>query len=134
MSTFASVEFAARDHLVGIGPLVAGIGVVIVLVAAVWWGIRVAARERRPTEPQPRAGAWQTAEEHRSGHVTSEDHGPGHQESERHYERYGRKPTEVPRDGVRHMPYEFGNFGSEEDPEKKPTKWTPGHSGSWGTG
>ncbi|WP_431044008.1 DUF6479 family protein [Streptomyces sp. P1-3] len=137
MGTYSTVPLAARDHLVGIGPLVAGIGIVIGLILAVWLGIRVKNKELPPSqEPQPRAGAWETEQEYESGRLTSPDHGPGHQDSHpTDVKTQRRKPMEVPHDGVRHMPYEFGNFGSQpSDTDEPPPKWTSGRSGSWGTG
>ncbi|KUJ66730.1 hypothetical protein ACZ90_33925 [Streptomyces albus subsp. albus] len=126
-----------HDYLVGIGPLAAGIGIVIVLIVAVWVGIRVKAKELPPSQKrQPRSGAWETEQEYEQGEASAPDHGPGHQDSRpTHQEPHRRKPMEVPQDGVRRLPYDFGNFGYEEtDEEAAPPKWTPGQSGSWGTG
>ncbi|MGK5632952.1 DUF6479 family protein [Streptomyces sp. URMC 123] len=139
MSMFAAVReepaLAARDHLVGIGPLIVGIIVVILLIAALWLGRRVREREPEPPqEPQPRGGAWETPQEHETGSVPP-DHGPGHQDSERHEYSERREPDEVPRNGVRHMPYEFGSGtrpAREEEQDERP-RWDRG-GGSHGTG
>ncbi|WEV27396.1 DUF6479 family protein [Streptomyces sp. 71268] len=111
------VELAVkRDHLVGIAPFVAGLAVVAVLILAVVYGLRRRDREPPPPqEPQRRSGAWETSEEHRSGHCPP-DHGPGHQEGEETgYETQHRVPDEVPKHDGRHrmMPYEFKDHGNE---------------------
>lgn len=114
-ATDAMVELAVkRDHLVGIAPFVAGLAVAAVLILAVVYGLRRRDREPPPPqEPQPRSGAWETSEEHRTGQAPP-DHGPGHQESEEiGYVREYREPDEVPRDGRRMMPYEFKDHGNE---------------------
>ncbi|MFE6776397.1 DUF6479 family protein [Streptomyces sp. NPDC057702] len=113
----AVVELAVkRDYLVGIGPLVAGLAVVAVLILAVSYGLRRRDREPPPPqEPQRRSGAWETSEEHRTGHVAP-DHGPGHQEDEEiGYISQHRVPDEVPKHDGRHrlMPNEFKDYGNE---------------------
>ncbi|MFI2027310.1 DUF6479 family protein [Streptomyces buecherae] len=113
----AVVELAIkRDHLVGIAPFVAGLAVVAVLILAVVYGLRRRDREPPPPqEPQRRSGAWETSDEHRSGHCPP-DHGPGHQEGEEiGYETQHRVPDEVPKSDGRHrmMPYEFKDHGNE---------------------
>ncbi|MEU6078972.1 DUF6479 family protein [Streptomyces sp. NPDC047108] len=134
-----TMEFAARrDYLVGIGPLVVGIFVVLLLVGAVILGLRVRSREPEPPkDPQPRGGAWGTHEEHESGNAPP-NHGPGHQDEVRprtdFHER--RRPHDVPHNGVRHMPYEFDNTPSEsaaDEGEPESRKWDRGGSGH-GTG
>ncbi|MEC3997878.1 DUF6479 family protein [Actinacidiphila sp. DG2A-62] len=108
-------EARAADVAVGgagsIGPLVLGIVVVIVLIAAVWVGMRRVGKE--PPIPQgrrPRAGAWSTRREHDVG--APDDHGPGHQdEGPRTHESREPQPDEMPRDGRRRMPYEVRDAG-----------------------
>jgi hypothetical protein len=103
-----------QDHLVGIAPLVVGIVVVGVLIAAVTLGLRRREKDPRPDQnhPQPRAGAWQTRQEHEWG--APADHGPGHQEGERHdYETQLREPDPIPRDGIRRLPHALKGFGNE---------------------
>ncbi|MFF7211960.1 DUF6479 family protein [Streptomyces sp. NPDC008238] len=57
-----------HDHLVGTVPLVVGIVLVVVLVAAVTFGRRVRRRQPPPeARPQPRAGSWRTRDEHDAG-------------------------------------------------------------------
>ncbi|MFC0601373.1 DUF6479 family protein [Streptomyces palmae] len=133
-----SVSLAVtQDYLVGIGPLVAGIAIVAILIVAVWAGIRAKAKELPPSQKrQPRAGAWETEQEHMRGEVSAPDHGPGYQDSRpTHQDAHRRRPMEVPQDGVRRMPYEFENYGYKETEEDAdPPKWTPGQSGSWGSG
>ncbi|MBB5939168.1 DUF6479 family protein [Streptomyces zagrosensis] len=110
-----AVELAVkRDLLVGIGPFVAGIAVAAVLILAVAYGLRRRDREPPPPqEPQPRSGAWETADEHRTGRASA-DHGPGHQEGEAvGYITQNREPDEIPHEGRRMMPHEFKDHGNE---------------------
>jgi hypothetical protein len=128
---------AASDLVIGIGPLIIGIFIVLALIGAVYLGFRVRDREPEPSEePQPRGGAWETRAEYDTG-ATTEDHGPGHQDLEREPEdlQQNRAPHEVPRDGIRRMPYEFG-AGTEpvEEPGEPSHKtWDRGGS-AHGTG
>jgi hypothetical protein len=134
-----AVELAVgRDYLIGIAPLVVGLCVVAILILAVWLGLRVRDREPRPTtEPKPRSGAWQTAEEY--GHTTPPDHGPGHQDTPSHEDESleNRDPDEVPRDGHRLMPYELHRSGTRTHPEPPPEPGqpeTPPHGDKWSHG
>jgi hypothetical protein len=112
-----TVQLALNDYLVGIGPLVIGVCIVGLLIAAVWFGRRRSANEPRPTlEPKPRSGAWSTRQEHETG--ATPDHGPGHQDQgPRTHESREPRPDEMPRDGRRRMPYEVrdaGVYGGKE--------------------
>jgi hypothetical protein len=134
-----TMEIAARDHLIGLGPLVAGIFVVLVLIGAVVVGLRVRMREPEPPkEPQRRGGAWETRDEYEDG-VATDDHGPGHQDLARPQTdvQEQRDPNEVPHNGIRHLPYEFGpGTRPHEGGEGKPPErriWDHGGSGH-GTG
>jgi Family of unknown function (DUF6479) len=92
-----SLELAARGHLVGIGPLVIGILLVLALIVARIRYVRRKAQEPPPpAEPQPRSGAWETPEEHGGGGVPP-NHGPGHQDGPEPvgYENVRRDPEEV---------------------------------------
>jgi hypothetical protein len=103
-----------QGHLVGIAPLVVGLVVVAVLIAAVSLGFRRRDKDPRPDKDQlqPRAGAWQTREEFDEG--AAPDHGPGHQEGEQHdYETQRREPDPIPRDGMRRLPHSLKGFGNE---------------------
>lgn len=108
-------ELRAADLAVGgsgsIGPLILGIVVVIVLIAAVWMGIQRVGREPPlPRGKRPRSGAWSTRQEHDAG--APEDHGPGHQdENPRTHELREPQPDEMPQDGRRRMPYEVRDAG-----------------------
>jgi hypothetical protein len=118
-----------QDHLVGIAPLVVGIVVVGLLIAAVTLGFRRREKDPRPDRehPQPRAGAWQTRQEHDRG--APADHGPGHQEGQRHdYESQRREPDPIPRDGMRHLPHALKGFGNEGTREagRGGNTWDPG--------
>ncbi|MDX3230760.1 DUF6479 family protein [Streptomyces sp. ME19-01-6] len=129
-----------RDLLVGTGPLVVGIVIVVLLIAAVWWGMRLRAREPAPPQgPQRRAGAWQAVGEP-EGRARADGHGPGHQESARvGYVRENREPEELPRDGTRRLPHQLGGSGNEDsrrsadDGGARPT-WNEGSGGSFGNG
>jgi hypothetical protein len=106
-----TVQLAINDYLVGIGPLIIGICIVALLIAAVWFGRkRIAGEPPVPRDRGPRAGAWQTREEHDRG--APEDHGPGHQDSPpRTHESRQPVPDEVPRDGRRRYPHEISPYG-----------------------
>jgi hypothetical protein len=130
-------EIALRDYLVGIGPMIIGVLIVLVLIGAVALGLWLRDREPEPPqEPQLRGGAWETREEHERGTI-SEDHGPGHQDLAQPHidEQQNRAPHDVPRDGIRRMPYEFGTSTEpvEEGGEPSHRKWDRGGS-SHGTG
>lgn len=118
-----------QDHLVGIAPLVVGIVVVGVLIAAVTLGLRRREKDPSPDKDkrEPRSGAWQTRDEHEAGPLST-DHGPGHQEGEAHeYETQRREPDPIPRDGMRHLPHSlkgFGNEGTREAGRRRNT-WDP---------
>ncbi|MCL2550920.1 MAG: DUF6479 family protein [Actinomycetia bacterium] len=105
-----------NDYLVGIGPLVLGICIVGLLIAAVWFGRRRSAGEPPvPRGTRARSGAWQAPNEQppREGEVS--DHGPGHQEEgPRSHESRRPVPNEVPRDGRRRFPHEINYSGVSE--------------------
>ncbi|MDT3400688.1 DUF6479 family protein [Streptomyces sp. B1866] len=123
-----------RDHLVGIGPLVVGIVVVAMLIAALWLGLRTRKAEPGPSqEKQPRAGAWQRRQE-TDEEAAADDHGPGHQDSERHEHAESREPHEVPADGRRRLPYEIENQASRRSSDQERRQWDEGQSGSFGSG
>lgn len=114
MSAYAQhdVQLAiTNDFLVGIGPLVIGIIIVGLLIAAVWFGRRRSEREPEvPRGTRARSGAWQTPREGENG--GAEDHGPGHQGSTaRSHEARGLEPDEVPQDGRRRLPHELHHSG-----------------------
>jgi hypothetical protein len=118
MSTEWTVTTAANDLFVGIGPLVAGIIVVALLIGAAWKGYQVRRREPAPprADEQPRMP----------------DGGPVREEQEH------REPDEVPRsDGDRLTPHEMpahGNVSSRTSADKKRPRWNEGSSGSFGSG
>ncbi|MET7905675.1 DUF6479 family protein [Streptomyces sp. NPDC005336] len=126
MYAYASDLAVARDPLIGTGPFIVGAVIVVVLIAAVWWGIRVRAREPEPPQrPQPRSDAWQQADEtDREARETG--HGPGHQDDETRvgYVTEHREPDELPRDGARRRPHELGGSGTRE-PGKGGTEGRP---------
>ncbi|QKV94537.1 hypothetical protein HUT19_24575 [Streptomyces sp. NA02950] len=116
MSAYA-VELAAdRDLLIGTGPLVVGLVIVVLCVAAVWWGIRLRAREPMASRrSQPRSGAWQEpGETDRAARESG--HGPGHQNGDDGvgYVTEHREPDALPRDGARRRPHELGGSGTRE--------------------
>jgi len=107
---------AVRDLLVGIAPFVVGLLIVLALIGAVWYGIRLRARgDQRPSGPEA-----------------------PHPKEPQEYERSHRVPDEVPHNGVRRMPYDFKDYDSDTHPEEhadeEPPKWDEGSSGAFGSG
>ncbi|WP_335978796.1 MULTISPECIES: DUF6479 family protein [Streptomycetaceae] len=94
-----------------IGPLVIGICIVIVLIAAVVFGMRRMGRDPRvPTGTRPRSGAWATRQEHDQG--APPDHGPGHQgDGRRTHDARKIEADEMPQDGRRRFPHEVHDSG-----------------------
>ncbi|MDK1475970.1 DUF6479 family protein [Streptomyces sp. 549] len=92
-----------RDLLVGIGPFLAGIGVVTVLILAVWLGVRQVRRGRRISRP-------------------AADPPPSRPVG---YETGPTDDVEVPRDGQRRSPHGLGDHGSAG--EGMPERRDPGH-------
>lgn len=105
-----------HDYLVGIGPLIIGICMVALLIAAVWFGLRRSAGEPAvPRGVRARSGAWQTPHEPPPAEGEVSDHGPGHQdERARSHESRQPVPDEVPRDGRRRFPHEINSSGVRE--------------------
>ncbi|MET8013778.1 DUF6479 family protein [Streptomyces sp. NPDC005271] len=139
MYAYATDLAVARDLLIGTGPFIVGAVIVVVLIAAVWWGIRIRAREPEPPRtPQPRSDAWQQADE-TDRQAREAGHGPGHQDDAERigYVTQSREPDELPQDGARRRPHELGGSGTKDSgrsgTENRPT-WTEGHSGSFGSG
>ncbi|GLV79457.1 DUF6479 family protein [Streptomyces hygroscopicus] len=139
MDTYTEDLAVSRDLLVGTGPFVVGLVVVILCFGAVWWGIRLRAREPAPPQSsQPRAGAWQEAQE-ASHEARAAGHGPGHQDEEDRvgYVTQNREPDELDQDGGRRLPYELGGSGTRDAGSggtEGRRKWTEGSSGSFGNG
>ncbi|MFI0821681.1 DUF6479 family protein [Streptomyces sp. NPDC021098] len=116
MDTYAMDLAMPHDFLVGTAPLVVGIVVVVILIVAIWFGIRVRAREPVPTqEPQRRSGAWQQVDESER-EARRAGHGPGHQDDQDRvgYQTQHREPDEVSRDGVRRRPHQLGGSGTRD--------------------
>ena len=108
---------ATHGLLVGIGPLVAGLIVVALLVGAFWMGVRIRRREPAPPRPeeQPRL-----PEEGPVGEVLE-----------------NREPHEVPRGHDRLTPHRLkahGNVGSRTSPSTHRPRWDEGSRGSFGSG
>ncbi|GAA2101169.1 hypothetical protein GCM10009801_74200 [Streptomyces albiaxialis] len=118
METYAQDLAVMRDHLVGIVPLLLGIGIVIALIGAVWLGKRIRRREPAPPSPESQPRLPET--------------GPVGEVQE------SRMPDEMPRDGVRRLPHEgVRDYGSATDDSPEGhghRRWTPGNSGSFGSG
>ncbi|MGW5692798.1 DUF6479 family protein [Streptomyces asiaticus] len=139
MDTYTEDLAVTRDLLVGTGPFIVGLVVVILCFGAVWWGIRLRAREPiPPQQPQRRAGSWQKVQE-ADHEARAAGHGPGHQDDEDSvgYVTQNREPHEVDRDGRRRFPSELGGPGTRDSgkrgTEDRPT-WREGSSGSFGNG
>ncbi|MFF8383809.1 DUF6479 family protein [Streptomyces kanasensis] len=111
-------ELAAKDHIVGIGPLVAGILVVCFLIGAFLLGRRIMLRE--PAPPTPDEQPHRPADAGLPGEVE------GH-----------RRPSEVPQSEDRLMPYELGRSNTEPDTSpqtENDRKWGGAPSGGFGSG
>ena len=113
----------SHDLLVGIGPLVVGIAVVALLIAAFAFGRWQRAREpRAPRNPAGRSGAWETPQE-REDDTWPESHGPGHQEDRRteiieEHEQHA--PQVMPRDGIRRTPHHLLDPDTSELRDREP--------------
>ena len=128
-----------HDFLVGTGPLVVGIVVVVICLAAIWYGIRVRAREPVASQkPQRRSGAWQQVNESERD-ARRAGHGPGHQDDQDRvgYQSQNREPDELSRGGGRRRPHQLGGSGTRDSgrggSEGRKT-WNEGSSGSFGNG
>lgn len=123
------MDFAVpHGFVVGTAPLVVGIVVVVILIVAIWWGIRLRAREPVPTqEPKPRSGAWQQVDES-AREAQRAGHGPGHQDDQDRvgYQSQQREPEELSPDGARRRPHQLGGSGTRESGTR--------NSGSGGSG
>ncbi|WP_461030700.1 DUF6479 family protein [Streptomyces sparsus] len=84
---------AQRDLLVGIGPFLAGLGVVTVLILAVWLGVRQVKGGRRISRP---------AADPPPATPVGYESGPP-------------EDTEMPHDGHRRSPHELKDHGSSGD-------------------
>ncbi|MFI6105765.1 DUF6479 family protein [Streptomyces sp. NPDC051310] len=113
-----SMELAERDHLVGIGPLVAGIILVGFLIGAFWIGRRI--RTREPEPPKPSEQPHRPADAGLPGEV----------------EGY-RRPAELTEREDRVMPYELKHENTEPDTSPRTEhdrKWRGAPSGGFGSG
>lgn len=111
-------EFAAKDHIVGIGPLVAGILLVGFLIGGFWLGRRILTKESAPPTPEEQP--------HRPADAGLPGEVEGH-----------RRPAEVPRSERRMMPYELRHENSEPDTSPlsdDDRKWRGAPSGGFGSG
>ncbi|CAL9300958.1 MULTISPECIES: DUF6479 family protein [unclassified Streptomyces] len=113
-----SAEFAAKDHVVGIGPLVAGILLVGFLIGAFWLGRRIWTKEPAPPTPDEQP--------HRPPDAGLPGEVEGH-----------RRPAEVPKGERRLMPYELRHENTEPDTSPMSDddrKWRGAPSGGFGSG
>ncbi|MFR9799205.1 DUF6479 family protein, partial [Streptomyces sp. MS06] len=114
--TTSAIEMAASGALT-IGPFIVGLGVLVLLLGGFWLGDRIRSRESAPPKPEEQP------------HLPPEGAVHGIEEA--------REPEEVPNDGRRRMPYEFGNLGTRpgdpDQPHERP-RWSKGSSGSFGGG
>ncbi|MDN3296132.1 DUF6479 family protein [Streptomyces ficellus] len=113
-----TTEFAAKDHVIGIGPLVAGIVVVGFLIGAFWVGLRI--RNREPAPPKP------DEQPHRPPDAGIPGEVEGH-----------RRPAELDEREDRLMPYELRRQNTDPDPTPRTetdAKWGGSASGGFGSG
>ncbi|MFI9024637.1 DUF6479 family protein [Streptomyces sp. NPDC053560] len=110
MTSYESLAAPNRDLLVGIGPFVVGLVVVLLLIGAVGYGLR---RKRRRSQPAPNQPSTPTTGGYETGMRTGD---------------------EVTSDGHRRMPYEFDQTRGTRPSDGEPPKWQEGHSGSFGNG
>ncbi len=95
----------------------------LIVAAALVWAVQMGIKTMMRQPPVPKS------QEH--GHLP--DTGPVHESSER------REPEEVPEyeERDRLTPHQipgFGNTSSKTSTDQKPRKWSPGTSGSFGSG
>ncbi|GHE60758.1 MULTISPECIES: DUF6479 family protein [Streptomyces] len=118
MSMEWTVTTAANDFAVGIGPLVAGVVVVALLIGAVVMGYR--SRRRAPAPPRPEE------------QPKMPEGGPVREEQQ------VRRASEMPQDEEHRLtPHEMpghGNASTSTNPEQKRPRWNEGGSGGFGSG
>ncbi|MBN0043736.1 hypothetical protein JS756_06365 [Streptomyces actuosus] len=113
MSTVA-MQLAERSGALVIGPIVIGVALVALLIGAFWRGDILKSREPAPPRPE------------------EQPHLPP--EGAVHEARENREPEEVPQDGRRRLPSEFGNLGTRPSESTERPRWSKGSSGSFGGG
>src|ERR1044072_7252708 len=124
MDTYAMDLAVPHDFLVGTGPLVVGIVVVVICLAAIWYGIRVRAREPVASQkPQRRSGAWQQVNERQRD-----------DQDRVGYQSQNRELAELSRGGGRRRPHQLGGSGTRDSgrggSEGRKT-WHEGRSGAF---
>ncbi|POX53146.1 hypothetical protein C3489_16590 [Streptomyces sp. Ru71] len=113
MST-AMMQMAAVSGALVLGPVIVGVLVVGMLIGAFWLGDVIKSREPAPPRPEeqphlPPGGAVRGIQENR-------------------------EPDEVPTDGRRRLPHEFGNLQTRPSESTDRPRWGKGTSGSFGGG
>ncbi|MFE2264027.1 DUF6479 family protein [Streptomyces griseosporeus] len=108
------MQLADTSGALALGPLIVGLVVVALLIGAFWRGDILKSREPAPPRPEeqphlPPEGAVRETRENR-------------------------EPEEVPQDGRRRLPHEFGNLGTRPSESTERPRWGKGSSGSFGGG
>ncbi|MCX4910915.1 DUF6479 family protein [Streptomyces sp. NBC_00878] len=115
MDTFGWDLAVPNEIVAGSAPFVVGLLITAMLIVAVWWGMRVRAREPGPPRPedQPHLPAG----------------GAVHEISEM------REPDEMPHNGRVLTPHELhGNVSSRRAKDQKRSTWGRNSSGGFGSG
>ncbi|MEW2251674.1 DUF6479 family protein [Streptomyces sp. NPDC058733] len=110
----AMMQMAAVSGALVLGPVIIGVFLVGGLIGAFWFGDVFKSREPAPPRPEEQP------------HLPPEGAVRGIQEN--------REPQEVPQDGRRRLPHEFGNLGTRPGESQERPRWGKGTSGSFGGG
>ncbi|MFE2578569.1 DUF6479 family protein [Streptomyces sp. NPDC059378] len=113
----ANAQIAAGSGWLTLGPLLAGLAVVAILLSGFYWGAIVRRRESPPPRPDeqphlPPGGAVREVQENR-------------------------EPDEMPKSRNRVLPHDlhgYGNLGTRSSASKTRPRWARGTSGSFGGG
>ncbi|WP_151477952.1 DUF6479 family protein [Streptomyces albicerus] len=114
MDTFGWDVAVSNEVVAGTAPFVVGVVIAAMLVAAVWWGMRVRAQEPGPPRPEEQP------------HLP--DGGAVHEIRE------AREPEEMPHDGQVLTPYELHAVPTRRAKKQSRPVWNTNSSGGFGSG
>ncbi|MGP4048243.1 DUF6479 family protein [Streptomyces sp. 2A115] len=117
MDTFGRGIAIPNEVVAGLAPFVVGLLITAMLIAAVWWGMRVRAREPGPPRPEEQPHLPPTGAVHEISEV--------------------REPDEMPHDGTVLLPTELaalGNMYTRRAKNQKRPIWNRNSSGGFGSG